>query len=345
MTFHYYNQDHLGNNLELVNENGIIEQVTNYYPFGAPYCDNTNTNADLQPYKYNGKELDLTHGLNTYDYGARQYNSIVPSWTSVDPLAEKYYNISPYVYCGNNPVNIIDPNGMEWVTDSAGNAHWDANYTKDNVPEGMTYLGATCLMMDNFKPEVFKGNSDGSETFLYKCGDPANTPTQSTLFGYCGGQPDPKTALTFRDVIPDVVTLGVGFSGIAGVGGASSVELNWITRGTDASLKPYMTVTEQIGTGYSIDVTLNIGESYYLGPSKDINKGMLQTSIGSGKCAGWTSVSLTSGGKIGTTFSVSPSGYTSPVYSSQLNIGLGLPAGPFPVNGAAGVSNTWLLSK
>ena len=115
MTFHYYNQDHLGNNREVVNENGTIEQVTNYYPFGAPYCDNTNTNADLQPYKYNGKELDLTHGLNTYDYGARQYNSIVPSWTSVDPLAEKYYNISPYVYCGNNPVNRIDPDGCDSI--------------------------------------------------------------------------------------------------------------------------------------------------------------------------------------------------------------------------------------
>ena len=39
MTFHYYNQDHLGNNREVVNENGTIEQVTNYYPFGAPYCE------------------------------------------------------------------------------------------------------------------------------------------------------------------------------------------------------------------------------------------------------------------------------------------------------------------
>ena len=32
--------------------------------------------ADVQPYKYNGKELDLMHGLNTYDYGARQRNGI-----------------------------------------------------------------------------------------------------------------------------------------------------------------------------------------------------------------------------------------------------------------------------
>ena len=33
--------------------------------------------ASLQPYKYNGKELDLMHGLNTYDYGARQYDPIL----------------------------------------------------------------------------------------------------------------------------------------------------------------------------------------------------------------------------------------------------------------------------
>lgn len=42
--------------------------------FGAPYADATaSKGADVQPYKYNGKELDLMHGLNTYDYGARQH--------------------------------------------------------------------------------------------------------------------------------------------------------------------------------------------------------------------------------------------------------------------------------
>ena len=47
--------------------------------------------ALLQPYKYNGKELDPMHGLNTYDYGARQYDPILARWDRVDPLAEKYY--------------------------------------------------------------------------------------------------------------------------------------------------------------------------------------------------------------------------------------------------------------
>ena len=67
--------------------------------------------ASLQPYKYNGKELDLMHGLNTYDYGVRQYDPILARWDRVDPLAEKYYGISPYAYCANNPVKYVDPDG------------------------------------------------------------------------------------------------------------------------------------------------------------------------------------------------------------------------------------------
>ena len=56
--FYYYNRDHLGSIREVVDANGNIRQVTNYYPFGAPYADSP-VNPDHQPYKYNGKELDL----------------------------------------------------------------------------------------------------------------------------------------------------------------------------------------------------------------------------------------------------------------------------------------------
>ena len=51
------------------------------------------------------------HGLNTYDYGARQYNPVTARWDRVDPLCEKYYSVSPYAYCGNNSVNAIDLHG------------------------------------------------------------------------------------------------------------------------------------------------------------------------------------------------------------------------------------------
>ena len=75
------------------------------------YDEANTTNASLQPFKYNGKELDMMHGLNTYDYGARQYYAALPVWDRVDPLAEKYYSISPYVYCTNNPILHIDIDG------------------------------------------------------------------------------------------------------------------------------------------------------------------------------------------------------------------------------------------
>lgn len=51
------------------------------------------------------------HGLNTYDYGARQYNPVTARWDRIDPLCEKYYSTSPYVYCENNPVMLVDPDG------------------------------------------------------------------------------------------------------------------------------------------------------------------------------------------------------------------------------------------
>lgn len=100
---------------EVVDESGDIKQVNNYYPFGAPFSDNNISmkNPGWQPYKYCSKELDLTHGLNTYDHGARQNYSILGVWDRVDPMAEKYYNISPYAVCGNEPIIIIDQNGKE----------------------------------------------------------------------------------------------------------------------------------------------------------------------------------------------------------------------------------------
>ena len=112
--FYYYNQDHLGNNREVVDSAGTVRQVMHYYPFGTPYADpSTILNANMQPYKYNGKELDRMHGLDTYDYGARQYDPVLGRWDRMDPLCEKYYDVSPYGYCGGNPIKYIDPDGRE----------------------------------------------------------------------------------------------------------------------------------------------------------------------------------------------------------------------------------------
>ena len=109
--YHFYVKDHLGNNRMVVNASGTVEQVSHYYAFGGLMGENTG--SDVQDFKYNGKELDRLHGLDWFDYGARHYDGVIGSWPTMDPLCEKYYNISPYAYCANNPVNAIDPNGKE----------------------------------------------------------------------------------------------------------------------------------------------------------------------------------------------------------------------------------------
>ena len=130
--FHYYTQDHLGNNRTVTNEDGTVEQITHYYPFGGTFND-AGLNASLQQYKYNGKELDRVAGLNTYDYGARQYFSPVPTWDRVDPLCEKYFNTSPYAYCGNNPIVRVDKDGCDWYYNSDGLFLGKDNKKTDNI--------------------------------------------------------------------------------------------------------------------------------------------------------------------------------------------------------------------
>ena len=111
---------------------GTVIQTMDYYPFGAEFCDGS-TDSEVQSRKYNGKELDKMHGLNTYDYGARQYNPVTARWDRVDPLCEKYYAISPYAYCGNNPVSFIDPNGCDSIFAKNGDFIGDDGKNTGNV--------------------------------------------------------------------------------------------------------------------------------------------------------------------------------------------------------------------
>ena len=107
--FHFYIKDHQGNVRVVADETGKVDEVNDYYPFGGLMSNVCN---NVQPYKYNGKELDRKGGLDWYDYGARHYDATIGRWHMVDPMAEKYYGTSPYVYCNNSPIRYIDPTGM-----------------------------------------------------------------------------------------------------------------------------------------------------------------------------------------------------------------------------------------
>ena len=134
--YHYYLKDHQGNNRVVISQSGTVEETSHYYPFGGAFASTSN----VQPYKYNGKELDSKKGLIWYDYGARHYDAALGRFTTNDRFAEKYYSMSPYQYGANNPVNNIDVNGDTIVVNPNPNGlidnvriffGFDTKYQKD----------------------------------------------------------------------------------------------------------------------------------------------------------------------------------------------------------------------
>ena len=111
-----------------------MPQENSYPSFGGLFGEGTsNTN---QAYKYNGKELNRMHGLDWYDYGTRNYDAALPVWTTVDPAADRYPNISPYAYCANNPIIYIDPTGM--YIEEGSQKEWERR--KGDVTSQRDYL-------------------------------------------------------------------------------------------------------------------------------------------------------------------------------------------------------------
>ena len=135
---HYFINDYLGNVRAVLtwdnSANYTVTQRNDYYAFGLPASNSVNPEA--QPYKREGKEYDEMHGLNWADFHTRHFDFALPSSPTMDWHAENYYSTSPYALYGNNPVNRIDPLGMDWYEDKNGNAMWrsisDETYTDDD---------------------------------------------------------------------------------------------------------------------------------------------------------------------------------------------------------------------
>ena len=106
-TLHYFIKDYQGNVRCVVRHDGAVKESNEYYPYGGIFA----VTASVQPYKYGSKELDRMHGLDLYDSEARWYDSLLGRTTTMDPLAEKYYSLSPYLWCAGNPVKNIDLHG------------------------------------------------------------------------------------------------------------------------------------------------------------------------------------------------------------------------------------------
>ncbi|WP_448103701.1 DUF6443 domain-containing protein [Pedobacter panaciterrae] len=115
--YEYTLEDHLGNGrvyFAINASNAAVKiQETDYYGFGLEIERQAASPRNL--YMFNGKEKQEQEKL--FDYGARFYDPVIARWNVVDPMAEKYVSISPYIYVANNPIRLIDPNGMEIIGD------------------------------------------------------------------------------------------------------------------------------------------------------------------------------------------------------------------------------------
>jgi RHS repeat-associated protein len=99
--------------------NKSIKAQYNYYPFGKQWED-VNLMANTNRYTFSGKEKQTVRNLGFLDFGARMLDAEIGRWFVIDPLAEKYYSVSPYAYCMNNPLKYIDPNGEDIVLYGSG---------------------------------------------------------------------------------------------------------------------------------------------------------------------------------------------------------------------------------
>ncbi len=95
--YNYFLKDHLGStrvniSVPVGSTSYSTDQTTHYYPFGLEFYSHWGdilSGSNLNPYLYNGKEMDRMHGLNMLDYGARWYDATIGRWGVVDPLAEE----------------------------------------------------------------------------------------------------------------------------------------------------------------------------------------------------------------------------------------------------------------
>ena len=151
--------DHLGSVRFVIDgDTGTVVEASDYYPFGKritpppvaePVEATSQSATSPNRWHFSGKESQsfLYANIPLLDFGARMYNPTIARWTTSDPMSEKYYGISPYVYCLGNPISIIDPNGMDiWTMDEKGNVVW----VKESDDHRLYYMNNDGLLSDDY---------------------------------------------------------------------------------------------------------------------------------------------------------------------------------------------------
>lgn|GEM_PF-5344255 len=114
----YYLTDHLGSIRTTVDGSGMnkgtMSSWDDYYPYGLPMPNRSFNATNPQALnKFTGHEHDVQNSINLTYAGARYLDPEIGQLVSVDPLAAKFPEWSPYNYTMGNPMNLVDPDGRE----------------------------------------------------------------------------------------------------------------------------------------------------------------------------------------------------------------------------------------
>jgi len=138
-------------------KNYVLRQTGNVMDLAVVPVFSPQTGCSLppgvQPYKYGGKELDRTGGLDAYDFGARSYFADRLQWSTMDPLCEKYYDVTPYGYCLNSPINMVDlfgekPGDFFKTMDDAA-IDFGLFYNDNSIRENREYNSSIIVVFNN----------------------------------------------------------------------------------------------------------------------------------------------------------------------------------------------------
>jgi len=148
-----------------LSQDEIIEE-SNYYPFGLKQkgynVDVVGGNSLAQNWKFNGMELSQELGLETYDFGARNYDAALGRWMNIDPLAETSRRFSPYTYALDNPIYFIDPDGMEAIPAAGGGA---GSSSGGSGSLGSAMMGFGDITEDKIANSAFGAGSVNTKSF------------------------------------------------------------------------------------------------------------------------------------------------------------------------------------
>ena len=132
-------KDHLGSTRTVVDmQEGAVCEENDYYAFGMKIPAVSGPQLIENRWRYSGKEeQDAVAGIPYIDYGARLYDARIGRWLSPDPLAEKYFSLSLYNYCGDDPINRFDPDGNAWFQNTkTGEIYYNKSYTQLDAGKG-----------------------------------------------------------------------------------------------------------------------------------------------------------------------------------------------------------------